>query len=242
MAKHEITWPKNLTLNGQLSFPIKSDEEIERVVQWRLEKGIPKPDYADRIGASLFLNQEQHDRAVKYLETVYLPFAATLHGLTNGEKGIDPEVIKELQDQVKKREWLLKVGRKSKPNLPIRPLTEGDKKNAPDWAVSKIKFNGPYESSMTIKAIVKDEDGTQLVSTIEALPVGALPENANDPSALWFGAGWPFRVSLRFNAFDTTNAGVSAYGGVLYLLAFEELPVFGNSSDADVLQDGDDWE
>ena len=238
----KIEYPKNLTIQGLLSFPIKSEKEIEALAEWREKKDIKKPKFPDKIGGSLFLNEANYEKAVKYLEEVYLPFVDTLYKETNGSKGIEPDLVKGLMKQVKARKW---VGDDKKPNLPIRDLNAKDKENLGDFdAVAKIKFAGPYEADIAIKAIVQPEGEDRQVVTIASLiEDGVIPESRQDVDTLWWGAGWNFRTSLRMNAFDSASVGVSAYSQTLYLLPHLGLPV-SSGGDAAILEDGDDtdWE
>ena len=238
----KIEWPKNLVTQGLLSFPIKSEKEIEALAEWREKRDIKKPKFPDKIGGSLFLNEANYEKAVTYLEEVYLPFVDTLYKETNGSKGIEPDLVKGLMKQVKARKW---VGDDKKPNLPIRELNAKDKENLGDFdAVAKIKFAGPYEADIAIKAIVQPEGEDRQVVTIASLiEDGIIPESRQDVDTLWWGAGWNFRTSLRMNAFDSASVGVSAYSQTLYLLPHLGLPV-SSGGDAAILEDGDDadWE
>jgi len=232
MSKFEGTYPKNLTIDGILSFPLTSDADLAALKEWRVERKISKPKYPDKIGASLLLNQKQLDKAVEYLTKVYLPFVDVLYADTDGEKGIPPELTAVLLEQAKKQDW-------SDSNMPIRALTAKDIENLPsDDIVAKIKFSGPYEADMGKKALIKDEDGSTIAIKLEDVD---LPESRKDYNQLWWGAGWHFRVALRLNAFDTASVGVSAYGATLYLLPSLGMPVSGGG-DAAVIEDGDDWE
>lgn len=241
-TSQKIEYPKNLTVQGQLSFPIKSKAEIEALKDWREKKGIKKPKFADKIGASLILNQANYDKAVEYLVATYLPFVDTLYKDTNGDKGIEPSLVKALLEQAKKKVW---VGADGKPNLPIRELNDKDKENLGEYpGVAKIKFAGPYEEDLGVKAIVQPAGGSREVVTIASLIEDkVIPAGREDVNRLWWGAGWNFRTNLRMNAFDSASVGVTAYSQTLYLLPHLGLPVSGGG-DAAVLEDGDDadWE
>jgi len=231
MSKFTGTYPKNLVIQGVLSFPLTSDADLAALKEWRVERKISKPQYPDKIGASLLLDQAGLDKAVTYLTDVYLPFNDVLYADTDGEKGIPPELSAELLKQAKTRDW-------SDSNMPIRALTAKDIENRPsEDLIAKIKFSGPYESDMGKKALIKDGDDIVAVKLEDV----DLPESRKDYNQLWWGAGWNFRVGLRFNAFDTASVGVTAYGTTLYLLPHLGLPVNGGG-DTDVLNDGDDWE
>lgn len=235
-TKVKIEFPKKMQTQGILAFPIKSDEEITKLAEWRVEKGIKKPKYDDKIGGTLFLTQVQVDRIVKHLLEVYMPFVDVYYKETDGDKGIEPGLTKKLVELIKKKDWSTK-------QLPIRELTDKDIENRPDESyVAKLKFMGPYESNLKVKGIVLGENGEQVIVSIDELnDEGLLPEGRTNPDDLWWGAGWPFKVAMRFNAFDTANFGVSAYVDTLYLQAHKELPVFGGNDDATIVEDGDDW-
>ena len=239
MANIKIDWPAGLTVQGQLAFPLKSEQEIEALKEWRAKKGIKKPKYPDKIGGTLILNQLNYDKAYEYLVKTYLPFVDTLYKETDGEKGIEPDQVKMLLEQAKKRKWL--SDSEEKPNMPIRALTDKDRENMRDYpGVAKLAFSGPYEEDLGVKAIIVTEDKRTVVSLDDLVDEGILPEGRTDSTKLWWGSGWNFRTSLRFNAYDKASVGVTAYANTLYLLPHLGLPVVGGSSDAAVLEDGDD--
>ena len=231
MVKFTGEYPKNLVIQGVLSFPLTSEADIEALKEWRSTRGIAKPKFPDKIGASLLLDQAQLDKAAAYIQGIYLPFVDVLYADTDGEKGIEPALTKELLAQVKARDW-------SGKNFPIRDLTTKDADNAPEGTVAKIKFSGPFEADIDKKAIIKDADGSQITVRLSEVD---LPEGRNDINRLWWGAGWNHRVALRLNAYNTASVGVSAYGNTLYLLPHMGLPVTGGG-DAAVVEDGYDWE
>src|SRR6188768_3261480 len=136
MSKFEGTYPKNLVVQGILSFPITSENDLVALKQWRVDRKIAKPKFPDKISANLLITKETYNKVVKYLEEVYLPFVNVLHADTDGEKGLDKETVAELMKQVKARDW-------SNSNFPIRELTEKDKANRPsEDLVYKVKFSG----------------------------------------------------------------------------------------------------
>jgi hypothetical protein len=233
---NKIEYPKNINVSGLMAFPLWNEGNIDQLQEWRVRKNLPKPRFADRIGFGLMLNQEQHDRVVSNLTKVYLPFAKTLKKVSGGDKGIDPILIGKLEKLVKEEDW-------SESNLPIRNLNERDiennAKNGIEGIVSKLRVAGPSEDKpITRKALVKG-DGDD----VEVVPISSIADRLGeqtDPDALWWGASWPFKTNVRFNAFNAANFGVSAYVRTAYLLADLELPLFGGN-DADVLEDGDDW-
>lgn len=236
MARIDIDWPKNLTVTGVLSFPLTSEADLGAVKEWRTTRGIPKPKFPDKIGASLLINEKMVERVQSYMLETYFPFATELYKITDGDKGISPDDLKELISAAKKGDW-------SKKNLPLRELSAKERENADDDLIAKIKFGGPFEDADFKKKAIVSQDGDLVVTSIDSLvDDGILPEGHHDPARLWWGSGWWFRTSLRFNVFDTPKVGASAYGTTLYLLPERGLPTFGgNSSDADVLADGDDW-
>lgn len=238
-----IEWPKNLVVQGQLSFPLKSQQDIEQLAQWRERKGKPAPQFSDKIGARLILNQVNYDKAVQYLTDVYLPFVNTLYKKSKGAKGIEPDLVKGLLKQAKDGVWTDPLDRKHRPNMPIRDLTDKDRENMRDFpGVAKLSFMGPWQEDIQVKAI-RQIDGLRAVQSIDQLnDEDILPEGYTDPKRLWWGSGWTFRTSLRFHAYDKANVGVSAYtSGTLFLLPDHGLPTFGSGGgDTEVLEDGDD--
>lgn len=241
----KIEWPKNLVIQGLLSFPLYSNENIADLAEWRVKKEIPKPQFDDKIGATLILDQANYDKAAEYLTEVYLPFNIDLYNQTGGKKGIDPDYTKDLIEQAKKRIWIDPTDKKKRPNMPIRDLNKKDIENLGDFpGVAKIKIAGPYPVGTPIarKAVVRENGERKVVPIKELVDDGVLPEGRQDPEALWWGAGWHFQTSLRFNAFDSASVGVTAYGQTLYLLPHLGLPSSGNAGDQEVLDEGDDWE
>lgn len=245
MARQQvkIEWPKNLTIQGQLTFPLPTEQSLKDVVEWRQKKGIKAPKFKDRIGGGLLLTQAGLNKAQTYLVETYLPFVDTLYKDTDGEKGIDPKLVKKLLDRAKAGQWL---NGEDKPDMPIRDLKDKDRENVDEKYVAKIQFSGPHESvnngEIVFSSVVYSSDGQQTITPLQDLiDDGIIPEGRGDFHRLWWGAGWNFRTGLRFNAYDTSGVGVSAYAQKLYLLPHLGLPVSGGS-DADVIEDGDDWE
>lgn len=238
----KIEWPNNLKVQGMLSFPIKSEDEIIQLKEWREKKSIKKPKFPDKIGGTLFINENTFTKALDYLEETYLPFVETLYKDTDGEKGVEPDVLKKLAKQVKDRNWL---GEDGKPNLPIRSLSDKDRENLNGFeAVAKIRFAGPYEESLGVAAIVRDSTGAQRVASIQELVDDeVLPESWAKTDRLWWGSNGFFRTTLRMNAFDSASIGITGYAQKIYLLPHLGLPTMGNGGgDAEVLDDGDDWD
>jgi hypothetical protein len=234
----DIVYPDNINVNGLLSFPVYTEDNIAQLKEWRTKRGIAAPRFPDRIGFQMLLTQAQHDKVVANLQKVYLPFARTLQSASDKKKGIDPKLVVKLEALVKAQDW-------SENNLPIRELTEKDQanleKNNIEGIVSKLKVAGPAnDGPITIKALFKEDDETQLAVTTLSAVHDLLPEGQQDQTALWWGASWPFKTSVRFNAYSAANFGVAAYVRTAYLFANQELPVFG-AGDAAVLEDGDDW-
>lgn len=237
MAKaQQINWPDNVVASGILNFPIIGENNIEQLKEWRTKKGHKKPKYPDKIGATIFINDATLKKVLDYLENVYIPFAFDLYKQTGGDKGIEPELIKALETQIKERDW-------SGKNFPIRDLTEKDKEQLGDFpAVAKLRINGPYQADFAIKGVIKTDEGQRVTDLDYLRDEQILPESRSDETALWWGSGWPFRISMRMNAFEGPNGpGISAYVDVLYLLAYHDLPVLGGgNSDAEVLGADDD--
>jgi len=232
MSKFEGTYPKTCVATGILSFPISSEADLVALKQWRTDRKIAKPKFPDKISGNILITKETYDKVRKYLEEVYLPFVNVLHADTDGEKGLDKATVAELLKQVKAEDW-------SNSNFPIRPLTQKDKDNRPsEDLIYKIKFSGPYEADFAKKALIK-VDG---VKTPVPLSTIDLPDSRKDINALWWGAGWTFQIGMRMNAFESaTGTGVTAYVPTLYLIPELGLPIQGGG-DADVIEDGDDWE
>lgn len=237
MADAKIDYPKNVNVTGLMSFPLYSTENIEQLEAWRTRRNIGKPRFPDRIGFTLLLNQQQHDRVVANLKDVYLPFAADLKKVSGGSKGIDPKLVDKLAKLVADEDW-------SESNLPIRSLNDKDEenieKNNLGSFVSKLKVAGPpNEAPIKIKALYHEEDETEL-EVVDLSQVSHLLGENTDPTALWWGASWPFKTDVRFNAFNAASFGVTGYVRTAYLLANRELPTFG-AGDSAILEDGDDW-
>lgn len=237
MAK--IDYPENLNVQGIMAFPLYSLGNIEQMKKWRLDKKQGDPRYPDRIGASLLLTQPQHDKIVKNLREVYLPFARTLKKVSGGEKGIDPALIVKLEKLVKEEDW-------SETNLPIRNLNDRDlesnEKNGIEGIVSKLRVAGPpQEKPITRKALVReDPDDPTSIGVVSIKEIEDRLGEQTDIDALWWGSGWPFKTQIRFNAFVSQSFGVTAYVRTVYLLGDKELRTFG-AGDSAILEDGEDW-
>lgn len=238
MADNKLAYPNNIIVQGTMAFPIKSEEEIVALKEWREGKGIKKPKYPDRIGGNLLIKEKTLERIANYLESTYIPFIDDLRAAKKSD--MEPEDQQMLLDLVKARDW-------SDKNLPIRELTPKDiESNGGDDCpfAAKIKFQGPYKKSLPVKYVVQDENGKQQVVEFNELgDYGVeLPKGSDDPDKLWFGSGWPFRVSFHMNAYNQNDPGITAYANEIYLLTYMDLPVFtSNNDDAVVAEDGDDW-
>ena len=251
MTKFTGTYPKNLNIQGLLNFPLYNEQDLERVQAWRLRKGHPKPEFDDQIGGTLLLKPAMWDKAVAYLRDTHLPFVKTLYTETSGEKGIDPDLVDELLDQVINDRWTVGTGKKQKPNLPLRRLNARDiEDTTPEGAdkspyVGKLKFSGPYEGKPIEKSaiinVTPTNPGGDVVSLRELIDDGVIPESRADIDTLWWGANWNFRTNLRFNTYDKASTGTTAYAQKLYVLPHLGLPVSGGSDDAILEVDGDDW-
>lgn len=238
MASAKISYPDNCIVQGTLAFPIKSDEEIEALKEWREKKGYKKPKFPDKVGGNLFIREKTLERLAVYMEETYIPFITDLRNA--GKNTLDEDEQDTLLQLVKARDW-------SDKNLPIRELTPKDIESTggeDSPFVAKIKFQGPYQASLPIKYVVHNEAGRQEVvkfNELEDYQV-TLPAGQDDPEKLWFGSGWPFRLSLRLNAYNQNEPGITAYVNEMYLLAYADLPVFtSNNDEAVVAEDGDDW-
>ena len=235
-----VEWPDNLTVQGRMTFPLYTEESLVQVAAWRERKKFAKPDYDEVTGFGLFLTQAQQDKIKKHLLEVYIPFASTLKKESGGKYGLDPKIILKLQKLVEEDDF-------SENNLPLRDLSDSDErnleKNGFDNVVSKVRVLGPRDNGpVKIKALVK-RDGMSSVVPITDDDVVEKMGEANDHTKLWWGASWPFRTELRFNAYQAQGFGISAYGTGVYLLADQELKQFSNNnSDVAVAEDGDDWE
>jgi hypothetical protein len=244
-TKPKIEYPSNLKVQGILTFPIYSEADIVALKEWRERKGHKPPQFPDKIGATLLLNQANYDKAFEYLTETYLPFVDVLYKETDGEKGIEPELVAGLLEQAKQKIWIDPTDKKKRPNMPLRDLGPKDKENVPEGfeAVAKIKFSGPYQANIGKKAIVRGSDGKQSFVTIQDLiDDEVIPETRRKVDSLWWGAGWHHRVSLRFNAFDSASVGVTAYSAPnIYLLPQLGLPASAGN-EAELLEEGDeDW-
>jgi hypothetical protein len=236
--KVEIPWPKNLVIEGPMSFPLTSVADLDAIKDWRAKRKIAAPEYDDKIGVNILLTQEKYEKAVDYLENVYMPFTGIYHELTG--KGVDPAAQADLLAQIKERKWTTLEGRKEKPNLPIRELTDSDRENIDtDLYTFKMKVSGPYEADFEKKAIIKNDQGRQVAVELSKID---LPTSRRDPNQLWWGSNWHFRVPMKMNAFERASLGITAYGSVLFLLPHLGLPISGGTDEAQVLEDGDDWE
>ena len=238
MADNKINWPDNVNVQGLMSFPLYSVENLDQVKEWRDRKNFAKPKFPDRIGFSLFLNQAQHDRVKANLLDVYLPFAATLQAESNKSKGVDPKIVAKLVKLVQDDDF-------SENNLPIRDLNDKDEenldKNEVEGIVSKLRVAGPPQDGPIKRKAIVTRGGVRAVVPLDDDDVYEKLGEQSDPTTLWWGAMWPFRTAVRFNAYQAANFGVAAYVNTAYLLADRELMTFGGG-DAAVVEDGDDWE
>jgi hypothetical protein len=238
-------YPNDLNLRGQLSFPLYTEKNIEEAKEWRKKKGFKALKFDEKRGATLLLKPLQFERLQQHLIEVVIPFGGTLFKATDGEKGVEPDVVKALLKQMKDGNY---IGPDNKPNLPIRRLSEADIKNTtPDGEtespyVGKVKFQGPYKEDLPISVLLVDTNtGKERIITIQDLVDDEiLPANRADTTRLWWGAGWKFKTSLRFNVFDAASIGVSAFAQKVYLLPHLGLPISAGG-DANIIEDGDDW-
>jgi hypothetical protein len=239
MADNKINWPDNVNVNGIMTFPTYTEANIEQLKAWRAEKGKPKPRYDDRLGFGLFITEKEYNKVRENLLEVYIPFAKTLQKVTNGEKGVDPKLLAKLEALVKNEDYTEK-------NLPLRELSEKDleniEKNGFKNIHAKLKVLGPQNGPIKQRALFREEDETTS-SVVGLNTVRHLLGEQTDHERLWWGAGWPFKTGVRFNAFYADpRLGISGYVTTAYLLANQELREFGNTGDASIVADGDDWE
>jgi len=240
----EIEYPDNLKVQGQLAFPLYSNKNIEQIVEWRKKKGKPAAQFPDKIGATLFLDKENFEKARTYLLEVFFPFQQVLEA--NGKKHLDGVYHEDLIAQIKDGVWIDPTDKKkARPNLPLRGLTKKDEENLGEdhEYVGKIKFFGPYQQDLGTKALVKGADGKTKVRSIrDLIEDEVIPEERSDTSRLWWGSGWDWRASLRFGGFESPFVGISGYSApAIYLLPHKGLPVIGgNAADAEMVEDGDD--
>lgn len=240
----EIAYPENVKVQGQLAFPLYSAKNIEQIVEWRKKKGKPEAQFPDRIGASLFLDKENFEKAREYLLETFFPFQLTLAAA--GKKHLEVEYHEDLIEQIKNNVWVDPTDKKKKrPNLPLRDLKPKDHENLGEGHpyVGVIKFQGPYQQDLGKKALVRGADGKTKVLTIrDLIEDEVIPQERSDTSTLWWGSGWTWRASLRMGGFDSPFVGVSAYSApAMYLLPHKGLPVIGgNGADAEMVEDGDD--
>src|SRR5687768_7496595 len=96
MSAFKGTYPENLNTRGQLSFPLYTDANIEEAKAWREKKGHKKTKFQEKKGATLLLKPLQFEAAKKHILEVVLPFQNELYKGTDGEKGVEPDVVKAL--------------------------------------------------------------------------------------------------------------------------------------------------
>lgn len=248
MSAFKGEYPENLSVRGQMSFPLYNAKQIEEAKEWRAKKGFKKTKYAEKIGGTLLLKPIQFERVRTNLLDVVLPFTTLLYKETDGDKGVAPDVVKALAEQIKKGNW---IGPDGKPNLPLRDLSAKDKEATGGDSspyVGKIKFQGPWADGapapLEVSALlVNPENNSQKVVSIqELIDDEVIPESRRDITKLWWGAGWDFKIAARFSAYDAASIGISTYVNKAYLLPHLGLPVLGGGgADAAIEQDGDDW-
>ena len=242
MAKYDIEYPDNLNVTGKLSFPIKSEQEIEALQDWRLSKGHKKPKFPDKIGVSLLIKEETQQRIIEYLRETYIPFSVRLNEVSRGDAGVTSDQAKTLDTQLAKKNW---YGADGKPNVPLREMSDKEQEGLDGYpAISKIRLAGPMQNApIKVQALQRVDGGLKIFDIEELVDDGILPEGHTEPNKLWWGTGWYFRTSVRFYASDTPRLGITGYIQKLYLLPHLGMPVVGNQSDAKILEEGDDdWE
>lgn len=232
-SKGTLAFPKNMPVLGQLSFPLWSEEDIDRLAKWRSEKGFSAGQFPDRIGGNLFITQKQVDHIQDYLLKTFLPFSLKQYASTNGKKGFDQDAIDELTELIKNEDW-------SEKNLPIRELSEKDTDNLGEGTefVAKFSYSGSGGNEIR-KAALGKEDEDLMVVDLDTVPA------AGDTDRLWWGSRNWFRGAFNLNAYtrvvgagkaSLTIYGISAYSRALYLRT--DLPMnWGGNDDEAVLED-----
>lgn len=230
-----LAYPKSLMVNGILSFPLWSEDDLVRLQEWRLKKRLPSPEYEQRIGGSLFVDQAMVDKIKSYLTETFLPYTAKQNAL-DGKKGLDKEAIQDLEKRIDKEDWTL--GDRIPYILPLRNLTEKDSENVDDDIVAKFAFSGSGGNTISKKFLARDDDGTLMVvqpQTVSGIPLEEI--DRMDESLFW-GARQTWRGSFNLNGYMKAKTGISAYTRTLYLRT--DLPMSwggGGSDDTAVLEE-----
>lgn len=228
----EIIYPKNLTAQGILSFPLWNDKDKdERLPEWRQSKGHKPGDYDDRLGGTFFLTKKMVDHIAKYLLEVYLPFTIELNEKTGGKKGFTPEEAEALEQNIRDEDW-------SEQNLPIKDLSKTDAKNVDDDIVAKFVFYASGGNEISKKLMGKDGAGNLM--TLEFGDVEGIP----DTDALWWGARNTFRGAFNLNNYVRVIGkirvpGITAYTRSLHLRSDLPMNWGGGTEDVEALLEDD---
>ena len=222
-------YPENLGITGVLSFPRLTENHLLLLKDWRAKKGMSKPKYDERIGGTLFINQKMVDKAQAYLLETILPYGVELNQFDES-KGFDQDVADALREKIENEDW------NSSGDLlvPMRDLSEKDLENAPEGAVAKFAFDGSGGNPISVKALVRDEDGALVVTSLD--DVEGVPRDIEN--TLFWGARNTFRGAFNLNPYERAKAGISAYTRVLYLRT--DLPmVWGGGDDTETILEED---
>ena len=231
-TKTQLAYPKNLTVTGQLSFPLWSEDDLTRLAEWRANRGLKKGKYPDRLGGTLFLNQAQVDKITEYLTGTFLPFVSEQYAATNGDKGLDKDTVLEIEKKVKANDWSM-----DDYLLPIRNLSAKDADNVTEDIVAKWSFGASGGNEIQKKFLGRNADGDLEVIGISA--VENVPEDALDgiDDTLYWGSRNTFRGAFNLNAYEAASTGISAYTRSLYLMTDLPMTWGSGSDDEEVLED-----
>lgn len=230
-AGTRLDYPKNVGVPGILSFPLWSEQDLPLLSEWRAKRGLRPGKFPDRIGGTLFITQEVVNKVQSYLLDVFLPFTEVLYGHSNGQKGFDAEDRAALADKIGDEDWDLKDY-----TLPIRDLSTKDRENLTDDSiVAKFVFNGSGGNAISKKALVRDEDGALVATSLDMLTDEGIAHG--DEHSLWWGSRNMFRGAFNLNPYTAATTGITAYTRALYLRADLPMQWGGGNDDDTVLED-----
>lgn len=147
-ASNNASAAKEITVFGRLSFPLFTAEQAFQNSQGSKfpakSVGDAKPSF------NLVLGQEQHDKLLNHIKTVFLPYVIE-QGKANARDGLTEKdvakLIKELDENFDDPSL----------NLPFREASEKTKDLDPE-AISTMKVIGNAGVDIVQKAIVSSED------------------------------------------------------------------------------------